>query len=213
MAYFSNGSEGMCFDEECLECIHGEDPCPIAFVQSVYNYEACNNKTARAILDHLVKNDGTCAMKEMFPEHFKIDAHQEKLSFFFGDYKMDEMFIECILDIVDPRREMSPEAVVKLIEDVFKTTDNHKGENCPCCTGDGIGADESGWVKCQTCGGTGKLSISAEKPATDSPEPPTLEECQMEVQRKIWSGNAGDSFSITKCVYDFIVQRIKQGEE
>jgi hypothetical protein len=27
---------------------------------------------------------------------------------------------------------------------------------CPCCTGDGIGADESGWVPCRSCGGTGK---------------------------------------------------------
>jgi hypothetical protein len=30
-------------------------------------------------------------------------------------------------------------------------------EICPVCTGDGIGADTSGWVKCPTCNGTGKL--------------------------------------------------------
>ena len=65
MAYFSNGSEGMCFDEECASCKYGEEPCPIAIAQSKYNYAACNNKTARAILDMLVKDDGTCEMKKM----------------------------------------------------------------------------------------------------------------------------------------------------
>ena len=79
MAYFSNGTEGEYFENECAKCIHGDKPCPIAFVQMNYNYDACNNETARGILDHLVKNNGTCAMKEMFSEHFKIDGRQEKL--------------------------------------------------------------------------------------------------------------------------------------
>ena len=69
MAYFSNGSEGMCFDEQCMKCRYGTEPCPIAWVQHEYNYKAANNETARAILDDLVKNDGTC---EMFKE-FKYD--------------------------------------------------------------------------------------------------------------------------------------------
>jgi DnaJ-class molecular chaperone len=33
-----------------------------------------------------------------------------------------------------------------------------RAEICPVCTGDGIGADTSGWVKCPTCNGAGKLS-------------------------------------------------------
>lgn len=65
MAYFSNGSEGMCFDEKCSDCKYGEEPCPIAFVQMEFNYEACNNKVARAILDHLVKDNGECAMNKL----------------------------------------------------------------------------------------------------------------------------------------------------
>ena len=65
MAYFSNGSEGMCFGEECSGCRYGEEPCPIAWVQTEYNYDACNNKTATAILGHLVKNNGTCSMKTL----------------------------------------------------------------------------------------------------------------------------------------------------
>lgn len=70
MAYFSNGSEGMAFDNECSECIYGKDPCPIAFVQMHYNYDACNNETATAILGKLVRQDKDftykgCAMKEL----------------------------------------------------------------------------------------------------------------------------------------------------
>ena len=37
-------------------------------------------------------------------------------------------------------------------------TNTARDEICPVCTGDGIGADASGWVKCPTCNGTGKLS-------------------------------------------------------
>lgn len=73
MAYFSNGCEGEAFDKECSECAYGQDPCPIAFVQSYFNYDACSNAIARMILDHLVRQ-GTpeehwiykgCAMKEL----------------------------------------------------------------------------------------------------------------------------------------------------
>ncbi len=57
MAYFSNGSEGEVFDEECRECPLGEKGCPIFIVQSTYNYDACNNKTARVILNDLVRQE------------------------------------------------------------------------------------------------------------------------------------------------------------
>ena len=55
MAYFSNGSEGEVFDIECIECVFGELGCPVFYVQSTYNYEACNNKVASKILNDLVK--------------------------------------------------------------------------------------------------------------------------------------------------------------
>lgn len=74
MAYFSNGSEGMCFDDQCSICKYGEDPCPIAFVQMEYNYEACNNEIARKILDYLVKDNGECAMFIAFKKDLHIDA-------------------------------------------------------------------------------------------------------------------------------------------
>jgi hypothetical protein len=55
MAYFSNGTEGEQFHNECGECILDECECPIVGVQLHFNYEACNNKTATAILNDLVK--------------------------------------------------------------------------------------------------------------------------------------------------------------
>jgi hypothetical protein len=72
MAYFSNSSEGMCFEDQCSRCKYGQEPCPIALVQMEYNYDACNNKTARAILDTLVENDGTCLMFETFKKDLDI---------------------------------------------------------------------------------------------------------------------------------------------
>ena len=72
MAYFSNGSEGAVFDEQCSMCKYGDRPCPIFWVQMEYNYDACNNETARKILNDLVKDDGTCEMFKAFKEDFQI---------------------------------------------------------------------------------------------------------------------------------------------
>ena len=68
MAYFSNSTEGAPFDEQCSRCRFGQEPCPIALVQMLFNYDACNNKVATDILGGLVKNDGTCMMLKTFPE-------------------------------------------------------------------------------------------------------------------------------------------------
>jgi hypothetical protein len=77
MAYFSNGTEGEVFDEQCCKCRYGDKPCPIAMVQSLYNYEACNNEVASKILLELVKNNGDCTMYLMDPVTFRApDAEQ-----------------------------------------------------------------------------------------------------------------------------------------
>jgi len=73
MAYFSNGSEGAVFENDCAGCLFGEDACPIAFVQINWNYEAARseNKVAGEILNHLVRQDEKtfeykgCAMKKL----------------------------------------------------------------------------------------------------------------------------------------------------
>ena len=72
MAYFANGSEGLCFETQCEQCRYGQNPCPIAGVQMSYNYEACNNEIASVILNGLVKNDGTCEMFKMCEKDFKL---------------------------------------------------------------------------------------------------------------------------------------------
>lgn len=79
MAYFSNGSEGEAFDNQCSQCKYGQQPCPIALVQTSYNYDAVNNDVATKILDALVKPDGTCTMLEMAKQDFFIDPNQLKL--------------------------------------------------------------------------------------------------------------------------------------
>lgn len=81
MAYFSNGSEGAVFDDQCAKCKYGDKPCPIAFVQMEYNYDQLNDttETARKMLDALVKSDGTCTMWELAKQDFAIDPDQLKL--------------------------------------------------------------------------------------------------------------------------------------
>jgi hypothetical protein len=79
MAYFSNSTDGMKFDEQCNKCKYGEHPCPIAYVQMTYNYDAANNEVATKILNNLVDNNGKCQMLKTFSNDLKIDARQGKL--------------------------------------------------------------------------------------------------------------------------------------
>jgi len=74
MAYFANGSSGEVFDEQCSRCRFGKVACPIYLVQVEYNYQACNNKVARAILDQLVRQDGTCEMFQLDPDFFAAES-------------------------------------------------------------------------------------------------------------------------------------------
>lgn len=81
MAYFSNGSEGTVFDDQCAKCKFGRKPCPIAWVQIDFNYTQLDDTTgtARKILNNLVKDDGTCTVWEMAKEDFAIDPDQLEL--------------------------------------------------------------------------------------------------------------------------------------
>lgn len=72
MAYFSNGTEGEVFDEQCAKCKYGERECPIALVQISYNYDAVDNETATSILNMLVKDNGACMMYKMAENDFFV---------------------------------------------------------------------------------------------------------------------------------------------
>ena len=72
MAYFSNSTEGFNLEEQCSICKYGRSFCPIYWVQLNYNYDACNNETARNILDDLIKDDGTCEFFKQF--HYDLDC-------------------------------------------------------------------------------------------------------------------------------------------
>jgi hypothetical protein len=73
MAYFSNGSEGMVFDEQCSICKYGDKPCPIASIQYEFNYSQNGNYIAEQIMDKLVNDDGECSMFKAFKIDFEID--------------------------------------------------------------------------------------------------------------------------------------------
>ena len=79
MAYFSNGTEGIVFDEQCSRCKYGEHPCPVAAMQLLWNYDQVGNELAREIMDNFVKADGTCTVFEMAKTDFAIDKNQLKL--------------------------------------------------------------------------------------------------------------------------------------
>jgi hypothetical protein len=73
MAYFPNGTSGEVFAEQCSRCRYGQGSCPIWNIQQEFNYKACNNKVASAIMDKLVLNDGTCMVFIMAEEFFDVD--------------------------------------------------------------------------------------------------------------------------------------------
>jgi len=75
MGYFSNGTEGMMYEEDyCSRCVH-QDPdgagCPVWQAHLLYSYELCNQKEhpGKVILDILIPKDkvhpefnGQCTM-------------------------------------------------------------------------------------------------------------------------------------------------------
>ncbi len=74
MAYFANGSEGDCLDQQCSLCRYGEQPCPIFEMQLMFNYDQLKDTTGTAsnIMDLLIKNDGTCTMFQRFENDFSL---------------------------------------------------------------------------------------------------------------------------------------------
>lgn len=65
MAQYSNGCEGIILDEQCSECIFGNISCPIALVQTIYNYDQVGNQTATEILEIIVSSENGCSMFEL----------------------------------------------------------------------------------------------------------------------------------------------------
>lgn len=80
MGYFSNGSEGLDWEERnCRGCVHdpandSERGCPILMLHVEWNYDQLKpeHKDAKAILDVLIPEkgifNGTCAMRHVAGE-------------------------------------------------------------------------------------------------------------------------------------------------
>lgn len=66
MGYFSNGTEGIDYQERyCIECINyttrdgeGAEGCPVWDMHLIHNYEQCTNKTINDLLCELIPQDG-----------------------------------------------------------------------------------------------------------------------------------------------------------
>jgi len=60
MGYFSNGTEGMMYEEEwCSRCLHNgeeEEGCTVLLAHALFNYEECNKPDS--ILHILIPRDG-----------------------------------------------------------------------------------------------------------------------------------------------------------
>jgi DnaJ-class molecular chaperone len=52
----------MVLDEQCGECPYGELPCPIAIVQTMFNYDQCNIPKFEEAMNQLVNEKGECMM-------------------------------------------------------------------------------------------------------------------------------------------------------
>lgn len=88
MAYYSNSTEGAVFYAQCAECVHGmsEDIlCPIAAVQSMFNYDQNRDQNLKACLSMLVDQKKGCLMKPIIDDikinNVKPKCLQRKLVF------------------------------------------------------------------------------------------------------------------------------------
>jgi len=70
VAYFPNGISGVVLDEQCYECLP-YDPCPIAWVQTEFNYTQCNQPDMERLMNCLVDENGVCKMKQFVAPRLK----------------------------------------------------------------------------------------------------------------------------------------------
>jgi hypothetical protein len=90
MAYFPNGTAGMCYEEEwCANCVHyGADgvSCNILLIHNLFNYDQCDDtprgKAIEAILDLLIprtKDDLGAEQCTMFRARVDPEAEDAEL--------------------------------------------------------------------------------------------------------------------------------------
>ncbi len=77
MAYFPNSSAGAILDNQCYKCpIPDDAPCPIIYVQTIYNYEQLDEDGKETkvteVMNCLVNEKGICQMKPILEETIKL---------------------------------------------------------------------------------------------------------------------------------------------
>jgi hypothetical protein len=80
MAYFSNGSAGEIFDNQCDECPLGQGPCPIASVQLMYNYDQLSDgqEKLREAMTILVDDEGICQTRKQMIELENVKSAESR---------------------------------------------------------------------------------------------------------------------------------------
>ena len=80
MAVISNSDEDFLSLEDCAQCVFGDEFCPVAYLQVMFNYDQLKNEKVKEMLDILLP-DARCWFMNNKSEHFKVDARQEQLKF------------------------------------------------------------------------------------------------------------------------------------
>jgi hypothetical protein len=78
MAYFETIEQSQVLLNQCKICRYGKKFCPIAGIQFAFNGDTFGNKVATAILDSIVKKDGTCSMFYAFRRDFEVKPKEER---------------------------------------------------------------------------------------------------------------------------------------
>ncbi len=80
MAYYPNGTAGEYLENQCIECIHGQADdvgCPVAFVQTSYNYRQLDDgkEKLKECMTLLINDSGDCQVKVLIDRFYepKVD--------------------------------------------------------------------------------------------------------------------------------------------
>ena len=86
MGYFSNGTEGMAYEEQyCSDCVHynQESGCPVLHLHSLYNYTQVKSQDIGNILRVLIPTkDGHNGECSLFYDASNPPVPKEQLPFF-----------------------------------------------------------------------------------------------------------------------------------
>ena len=84
MAYFSNGTEGMRLADVCSECLMPDDaPCPVLYIQEIYNYDQCDSPKLKEVMEWLIPSDTLdCKLCEVLKRYMRPKDDPKQMNLF-----------------------------------------------------------------------------------------------------------------------------------